>query len=621
MAYNYEWPYVDPNRHNSDWELNKVKELDARVTAAEQEIADFETTMKTDWAEYQNQINNQIDDFTGGMISQWNDYKQEMNQSWTTYQNSLNASWAAYQTKLNGDWDAYKAQMGTDWENYQQTINAQWAQYKTDTDADIASWKAGAINDLNAWKTATTADLTAWKQQANTDIASWEAATSASLDADFAQYRQTTDSAITAWETATSANLNKLLDDYKALINGEWAQYKTDTDADIAAFKSSVNVSLSGMDNRITAMQTAITTLQSDWATFQTSIQGDITTFENSINSALSSMRQDMTDFETDINAKISTQNAQIASMQTAVNNIPTTVNAAVDNKFNNLTPPYTTIATPTHASEILEMMSDRDVLLFHSPYITPNDYKTELSTLGMRPMRSYSVSPLPDATFNLMISVIVQVLSRIMGTGYTIIVLDAVTTDLSQTPSMGAVRSTVYTNLTTLKSYLSAKSANLVYCSTGINSGTPTNPGGFEILRWQRAGLFARYVTPHICILPSSDLSLACNTQLMAYGQGSLVTSVGNIPVIATIYGIFIGGSFTFTIPATGGILNNMLSCRFATPLTIHGINGEGNIAAVVVLNLFSDNSYNGSSYAIHSNAPAGMVVTGCINTAYIPY
>lgn len=337
MAYNYEWPYVDPNRHNSDWELNKVKELDARVTAAEQEIAEFEEAMKNDWADYQDKINGQIDDFTGGMISQWNDYKQEMNQSWTSYQNNLNASWAAYQTKLNGDWDAYKTQMGTDWANYQQSINAQWAQYKTDTDTDIATWKAGAINDLNAWKTATTADLTAWKQQANTDIANWEATTSASLDADFAQYRQTTDSAITAWETATSANLNKLLDDYKALINGEWAQYKTD----IAAFKSSVNVSLSGMDSRITAMQTAINTLQSDWATFQTTIQGDITTFENSVNSALSSMRQDMTDFESDLNAKISTQNAQIASMQTALNNIPTTVNAAVDNKFNSLKPPY----------------------------------------------------------------------------------------------------------------------------------------------------------------------------------------------------------------------------------------------------------------------------------------
>lgn len=29
MAYPYEYPYTDPNRHNSDWAINKVKELDA----------------------------------------------------------------------------------------------------------------------------------------------------------------------------------------------------------------------------------------------------------------------------------------------------------------------------------------------------------------------------------------------------------------------------------------------------------------------------------------------------------------------------------------------------------------------------------------------------------------
>lgn len=27
MAYNHEWPYTDPNRYNSDWAINKIKEL------------------------------------------------------------------------------------------------------------------------------------------------------------------------------------------------------------------------------------------------------------------------------------------------------------------------------------------------------------------------------------------------------------------------------------------------------------------------------------------------------------------------------------------------------------------------------------------------------------------
>lgn len=31
MAYNHEYPYTDPNRHNSDWEINTVKELQQKV--------------------------------------------------------------------------------------------------------------------------------------------------------------------------------------------------------------------------------------------------------------------------------------------------------------------------------------------------------------------------------------------------------------------------------------------------------------------------------------------------------------------------------------------------------------------------------------------------------------
>ena len=37
MAYNYEYPYTDPNRYNADWLLNKMKELDARLNGIVEE--------------------------------------------------------------------------------------------------------------------------------------------------------------------------------------------------------------------------------------------------------------------------------------------------------------------------------------------------------------------------------------------------------------------------------------------------------------------------------------------------------------------------------------------------------------------------------------------------------
>ena len=37
MAYNYEYPYTDPNRYNADWLLNKMKELEGRLAGIVEE--------------------------------------------------------------------------------------------------------------------------------------------------------------------------------------------------------------------------------------------------------------------------------------------------------------------------------------------------------------------------------------------------------------------------------------------------------------------------------------------------------------------------------------------------------------------------------------------------------
>lgn len=41
MAFNYEYPYVDPNRHNDDWALNRIKELDNKVRGLLPVSADY----------------------------------------------------------------------------------------------------------------------------------------------------------------------------------------------------------------------------------------------------------------------------------------------------------------------------------------------------------------------------------------------------------------------------------------------------------------------------------------------------------------------------------------------------------------------------------------------------
>ena len=57
MAYNYEYPYTDPNRYNADWLLNKMKELEGRLDGILEEALKLtKEYVDTRLYEYQAQI-------------------------------------------------------------------------------------------------------------------------------------------------------------------------------------------------------------------------------------------------------------------------------------------------------------------------------------------------------------------------------------------------------------------------------------------------------------------------------------------------------------------------------------------------------------------------------------
>lgn len=57
MAYNYEYPYTDPNRYNADWLLNKIKELEGRLDGILEEALHLtKEYVDTRLSEYQAQI-------------------------------------------------------------------------------------------------------------------------------------------------------------------------------------------------------------------------------------------------------------------------------------------------------------------------------------------------------------------------------------------------------------------------------------------------------------------------------------------------------------------------------------------------------------------------------------
>lgn len=64
MAYNYEYPYTDPNRYNSDWILSKMKDIEARLDGiVEETVRQTKIYVDEQLEYYQAQVNDILAQF------------------------------------------------------------------------------------------------------------------------------------------------------------------------------------------------------------------------------------------------------------------------------------------------------------------------------------------------------------------------------------------------------------------------------------------------------------------------------------------------------------------------------------------------------------------------------
>lgn len=205
MAYNHEYPYVDPNRFNTDWEIMVVK-------STRQDM----DQMQADWATYQSNLNAQ----------------------WESYRESTTADLQAWKAKAEADLDAYK-------ESTSAALNADLAAYKQSTTNALEAWKNTTLSDLDAWKAATTTDLNQWRGQMEASFAAYKSGMDksfADLSASFTSLSSDVDglrAAITAFESNVNASVSAM-------------------QTDIASFKTSVNQSIAQQNAAIAAMQTTV---------------------------------------------------------------------------------------------------------------------------------------------------------------------------------------------------------------------------------------------------------------------------------------------------------------------------------------------------------------------------
>ena len=93
MAYNYEYPYTDPNRYNSDWILSKMKDIEARLDGiVEETVRQTKIYVDKQLEFYQDQVND--------VIAQFHDLEKLVDNSINAIDDKLLASIEAMDKKV-----------------------------------------------------------------------------------------------------------------------------------------------------------------------------------------------------------------------------------------------------------------------------------------------------------------------------------------------------------------------------------------------------------------------------------------------------------------------------------------------------------------------------------------
>lgn len=225
MAYNYEWPYVDPTRYNADWLINEMRRL-------REEWKAFRDKMEQEWADFQAAIRKEMDDFKDEMRARQGQFETEMRNAWADYQAQLNAAWTAFQGAMRKE----------------------WADWKNQTTAELEAWKTSTENGLNAWKTATetrfqalydsftsemTTSFNVFKDVVNASVAGLTGRVNAvetamsNMRSDWASFQN---SMTTSWNN------------YQSTLNQEWGAYQASMDTQFNNFKAEINNYLDSID-------------------------------------------------------------------------------------------------------------------------------------------------------------------------------------------------------------------------------------------------------------------------------------------------------------------------------------------------------------------------------------
>lgn len=159
MAYNYEYPYLDPNVYNDDWLLHEMKRLTDEWVKWHDEYETEFSKLKSDVQELfetlESTIQEEVQKYLQGVTESLDEYKANLTKAWTDFQEKLDGEWDVFRSSISSQQTQFEAAMNNSYTDFVTESQAQYNQFVTNVD--------GKISDLTAeWKTFESNLQTEW---------------------------------------------------------------------------------------------------------------------------------------------------------------------------------------------------------------------------------------------------------------------------------------------------------------------------------------------------------------------------------------------------------------------------------------------------------------------------
>lgn len=141
MAYNYEYPYVDPGVYNDDWLIHSMKKLIEDWTK-------FNTDVVDKWDEFLINAKEQYDTFTAEIRQIQSNFEREFNIRWSNYQTTMSTQWQEFQSSVNRQQTEFESRMTLRYEEFTSNLTQEMDTYRDNINKRVTDFEIDVNKDI-----------------------------------------------------------------------------------------------------------------------------------------------------------------------------------------------------------------------------------------------------------------------------------------------------------------------------------------------------------------------------------------------------------------------------------------------------------------------------------------